>query len=329
MLLTFEGRDYELRPGESVLEGMARHGVGLPSACRAGSCQACLVRAVRGDPGPDAHRGLKETWRECGYFLACVARPASDLTVAQPGSDVFTPATLSALHWLVPGVLRVRLRPERPIGFRGGQHLTLSRGDGVTRSYSVANLPAEAERVGLEFHVRVYPGGAMSEWLARARPGARLRIGAPAGECFYTPGNPGRTLLLAGTGTGIGPLMAIAKDALARHHAGPIVLIHGAARPAGLYLGTRCPDLETGCPPGSQQAITTAKVSWQTCVLSDGADIEEVVNREYAALGDRTRTAKAYLCGGSGSVTRMRRALFMAGMSLADIHADQFTAAAS
>ena len=48
MQLTFEGRAYDLRPGESVLDAMARHGVGLPSACRVGSCQACMIRSVSG-----------------------------------------------------------------------------------------------------------------------------------------------------------------------------------------------------------------------------------------------------------------------------------------
>ena len=43
-------------------------------------------------------------------------------------------------------------------------------GDWVIRAYSIANLPAEAARDGLEYHVRVYRGGAMSAWLAGAAP---------------------------------------------------------------------------------------------------------------------------------------------------------------
>src|SRR6266571_761586 len=94
MQLTFGGRAYDLFPGESVLDAMARHGVGIPAACRAGSCQACVVRSVRGDPGPEARRGLKPTWRAAGYFLACLARPLSDLTVALAGERALTLARL-------------------------------------------------------------------------------------------------------------------------------------------------------------------------------------------------------------------------------------------
>ncbi|HUZ52208.1 MAG TPA: 2Fe-2S iron-sulfur cluster binding domain-containing protein [Streptosporangiaceae bacterium] len=319
MQLTFEGRDYELRPGESVLDAMARHGVGLPSACRVGSCQACMIRSVSGDPGPDARRGLKATWLAAGYFLACLARPSSDLTVAEPGDDAHTPARLISARPIGPGVLRVLVRPDHRLDYQPGQHVTLSRAGGITRIYSIVSLPAESARTGIELHVRVYPAGAMSGWLARARPATPLILGSPAGECFYVPGNSAGPLLLAGTGTGIAPLLAVARAALAHHHRGPVVLIHGAARPDGLYLGRQCPPALTA----------EAGLSWRTCLLSDGEDIAAAVTAQLAALTCPPGSVRAYLCGGARSVRRMRRALFMAGMSLADIYADQFVPAGS
>jgi ferredoxin-NADP reductase/ferredoxin len=316
MQLTFEGRDYDLRAGESVLEAMARHGVGLPSACRVGSCQACMVRSVSGDPGPDARRGLKATWLAAGYFLACLARPSCDLTVAEPGDDAHTSARLTGVRPLGPDVLQVLVRPDRRLDYQPGQHVTLSRAGGITRIYSIVSLPAESARTGIELHVRVYPAGAMSGWLARARPGAPVSLGRPAGECFYVPGNSAGPLLLAGTGTGMAPLLAIARAALAGQHPGPVILIHGAAGPDGLYLG------QAGPP-----ALTGPAVYWRTCVRSDGQDIAAAVTAELAALSCPPGRVRAYLCGGPRSVSRMRRALFLAGMSLADIYADQFVPA--
>jgi CDP-4-dehydro-6-deoxyglucose reductase, E3 len=320
MLLTFEGRDYELRPGESVLQGLARHGVGLPSACLAGSCQACLIRSVSGDPGPDARRGLKPTWQAAGYFLACLARPASDLAAAGAGEDTRIAATLACVTPMGPRVLRVRVRPDRPLDYQPGQHVALSTEDGLTRLYSPASLPAESARTGLEFHVRVYQDGAMSQWLARALPGAPLTVGSPGGECFYVPGDPDGPLLLAGTGTGIAPLLAVARTALAGRHRGPVVLIHGAAGQDGLYLGLRRPASLTAA--GARPAP-----SWRTCLRCDGADIAAAVTEELARLRCPAGSVRAYLCGGARSVARMRRALFLAGMSLADIYADQFVPA--
>jgi len=318
VLLTLGGHGYELRAGESVLECLARHGVGLPSTCRAGTCHTCLLRAEYGDPGEAGRGGLKPTLRAGGYFLACLARPVTDLTVAPPAGDVITPATLLGSERPAPHVLVIWLRPLRPVGFRAGQHVTLSR-DGVTRPYSIANLPTEVPRDGLEFHVRLYPGGAMSGWLAAAAPGARLGLGVPAGECFYLPGRPAAPLLLAGTGTGLAPLAAIARDALAAGHCGPVTVLHGAADPGGLYLaeGSVRSRVRDGDP---------ARIRWRTCVLSRGQDIAEEVSQELARLGDPA-PVRAYLCGGARTVARMRRALFMAGMSLQSIQADEFVPA--
>lgn len=315
MRVSFAGRDYDLQPGESVLEGLARHGVRLPSACQAGVCHACLVRAVRGDPGPESVRGLKPTWRARGYFLACVARPRRDLTVAAAGADTLTPAAVRSTRWLGPGVLGVRVVPRRPLSFRPGQHVTLRRPDDVVRAYSIANLPAEARRDGLEFHVRVHDRGTMSCWLARTAPGAPVWLGEPAGECFYLPGDPDGPLLLAGTGTGIAPLLAVARDALAHGHRGPVVVAHGAARPSGLYLG--------GDGPPRCLRDASATLRWRSCALSRGDDIADAVTEELAALGDPAG-CRAYLCGGRRSVARMRKALFLAGMSLRDVALDEF-----
>ena len=228
MRVTLAGQDYELRPGESVLDGMARHGVGLPAACRAGACYACLVRVLHGDPGAASRQGLKDAWRERGYALACLARPASDLTIAYDRDGSATPATLLPGRMIGPQVLLARVRPSRPLAFRPGQHVALGR-DGVARSYSIANLPAEADRDGIAFHVRVYPSGVLSTWLASAEPGTPVSLGAPAGECCYLGTDRDVPMLLAGTGTGIAPLAAVARDALGQGHRGPIVIIHGAA----------------------------------------------------------------------------------------------------
>jgi CDP-4-dehydro-6-deoxyglucose reductase, E3 len=316
--LTYAGTDYLLRPGESVLEGLVRHGVGLPFACRAGACHACLLRAVAGDPGTDGQAGLKPVLAARGYFLACLARPAGDLTVGTAGADAVTPARLTRRRWLSPDVIAVWLTPRRPVSFVAGQHVTLHGPGGVARVYSMANTPGEAAGAGLEFHVRVYPGGTMSGWLARAPAGAAAGIGTPAGDCVCLPADPATPLLLAGTGTGIAPLLSMARDALRRGQRGPVAIIHGAAEPARLYLGDR--------PPLDGGAREAASVRWLACARSRGEEITAAATAELAALGDLAAT-RAFLCGGVGSVRALRRALFMAGLSLRQIHADEFVPA--
>jgi CDP-4-dehydro-6-deoxyglucose reductase, E3 len=123
--LTYAGQYYELTPGESVLEGLARHGVALPAVCQAGACHSCLLRAEAGDPGGAGQRGLKPSLAELGYFLACLARPLSDLAVAA-SREAATDAVPTAREWLSQDIIAVRLRPHRTVSFRAGQHATLA-----------------------------------------------------------------------------------------------------------------------------------------------------------------------------------------------------------
>ncbi len=316
MRLTIGRRDLSLDPGETVLQALGRHGINLPSACRSGICQACLIRAVRGNPGAGSRTGLRDSLADRGFFLACMARPRDDLTVALAGDEVYTPASVQSVVPITDSVLRVWIRPARPLEFRAGQHVTLRRAGGIARVYSIANRPEEAADKGIEMHVRVYPGGAMSGWLARAELGSPVSLGVPAGDCCYLPGDPAAPLLLAGTGTGIAPLLGIARDAVMLGHHGPIALIHGVTHPDARYLSS----LETASPPHG--------VRTRICARSAGEDITEAALQELTGLQEPA-SASAYLCGGPAAVHRTRRALFLAGMSLRRIHADLFSAATS
>ncbi|NOK23451.1 2Fe-2S iron-sulfur cluster-binding protein, partial [Corallococcus carmarthensis] len=226
---------YPLEPGETVLDGLLRQGVHVPHACRAGACQSCLMRATSGPVPEAAQVGLKDTLRARGYFLACACRPQEGTALEVAGaSELRVPARVVDLESLSGDVLAVRLEVETPLDYRAGQYVTVVRADGLARSYSLASLPREGR---LELHVRLVPGGAMSGWFARdVRPGERVHVQGPAGDCFYVPGQPEAPLLLAGTGTGLAPLYGILRDALEEGHTGPIHLFHGALEPRGLYL---------------------------------------------------------------------------------------------
>jgi len=83
--------------------------------------------------------------------------------------------------------------------------------------------------------VKLHSGGVMSQWLrwAEKQP---ITLRGPFGECFYFDNELERPLLLAGTGTGLAPLLGVTRAALAAGHRGPIHLYHGSRTRAGLYL---------------------------------------------------------------------------------------------
>jgi CDP-4-dehydro-6-deoxyglucose reductase len=314
--VSYEARWYPLEAEESVLDGLLRRGVTVPHACKTGVCQSCLMKASGGVVPEKAQVGLKETLKARNYFLACSCRldPGVDLEVAG-GEELRVPARIQALERLGADVLRVRLWPEAPFEYRAGQYLTLLRGDGLARSYSLASLPRED---GLELHVRLLPGGAMSQWLRDdAQPGDAVKLQGPAGDCFYLPGRPEQPLLLLGTGTGLSPLYGIARDALESGHTGPIYLFHGAREAKGLYLVDELRALAERHP----------NLHYRPSVLEgrlgEGVHVGPLDGLVRAEC-PKPVGFRAFLCGNPELVLSLRKKLFLAGLSLKDIHADAF-----
>lgn len=303
----YQGRVYSVHPGESVLDALLRQGVRASHACKAGSCGSCMLRREEGAVPPRAQEGLKDSWKANGYFLACMCHPEGDLSVEAAGADVRIPAVIIALRLLSADVLEVRLRPDAPFEFRAGQYVSLILDDGLSRSYSIASLPAEGE---IALHVRRIANGLMSGWLfEEARPGARVHLQGPSGDCFYIAGRETQPMLLVGTGTGLAPLWGIARDALASGHTGPIHLIHGAVREEGLYL--------------TEALAALAAAHWNFDYipsLLDQGPIDSVLGARFPVLGGW----RGFVCGDPAIVGALRKKLFLAGMAMRDIHADAF-----
>jgi len=314
--LSLSGAVYDAAPEESVLDALLRHGVPVANSCRSGACQSCLMRASTGTVPPAAQQGLKATLVEQGYFLSCVCRPAGDLELADPGG-LDLPATLETLERLTPTVLRARIRTAARLVYRAGQYVTLLRADGLARSYSLASLPDDDT---LELHIRRAPMGRMSGWLFdHARAGEPVTVRGPAGDCFYTPGNPDQPLLLAATGTGLAPLAGICRDALRQGHRGLIRLYHGAVTPDGLYLRDEL----------SALARENPNVEYSPVVLRDGDGLETgAIDGVIARNHPKLTGWRAFVCGDPAIVQKLRKKLFLAGIASREIFADAFVEAA-
>ncbi|HVZ34402.1 MAG TPA: 2Fe-2S iron-sulfur cluster binding domain-containing protein [Polyangiaceae bacterium] len=322
MAIHFEGKEIELLPDETVLEGLERQGWSLPAFCRQGVCQCCMMKAKSGPVPAAAQKGLKDGQRLQSLFLACVCRPTPDqrLELERFGSSQEFTSRVERVERLTEQVLRVSL--ALPSGFvhRAGQYLQLVRpSDGLMRPYSIASLPGEA----LELHVALMRGGAMSGWL-RSAAGEPVTLRGPFGDCFYFDGEPERPLCLAGNGTGLAPLLGVLRAALSAGHRGPLRLYHGSLRPEGLYLWQELCALAQQAPqlkligsllegtPGSDtspaERCALRLMGLDQAVLEDGVHAEE----------------RVYLCGNPDLVRKLQRKLYLAGVPLARIHADPF-----
>jgi NAD(P)H-flavin reductase/ferredoxin len=315
----YEDRQYTLLPGETVLDGLLRQGVNVPNSCRAGACQSCLMRDAAGKPPAAAQQGLKESLKAQGYFLACQCKPQADLNVIDADEAVTRAAAkVREISMLSADVARVRLECKSTFDYRPGQFIHLVRADGLSRSYSLASQgPRDAF---LELHVRKIPGGSMSNWIhEELSAGDRVEVRGPAGDCFYIPGRPEQPLLLAGTGTGLAPLYALALDALHQGHTGPIRLYHGALNPAGLYMVRELTELCKSHP----------NLTYIPCVLSAADDHDPALrigNLEHIVLSDIANFAqcRVFLCGHPDLVQSLRKKVFLAGAKRKEIYSDAF-----
>jgi NAD(P)H-flavin reductase/ferredoxin len=315
----FEGRSWAVAPGSTVLDALLAGGVDAASSCRAGVCGSCMMRATEGTLPEAAQRGLKDSWKAQGYFLPCVCVPDGDLTISRVGADARCGASVAELNRLSADVMGVRLLCDSDFAFRAGQYVTILRDGRLARSYSIACLP---DGRSIELHVRLIPGGKMSGWLHEAaRPGDRVEILGPSGDCFYVPGNEDQPLLLAGTGTGLAPLYGILLDALRQGHRGPIRLFHGALHERGLYLTE---ELRRLAAAHSHFEYTPAVLHGTEGAGLEVGPIDSIVARYVPKLAGW----RAFVCGDPAIVALLRRKIFLAGAASRDIHADAFLPAA-
>ena len=125
----------------------------------------------------------------------------------------------------------------RPFRYEPGQFLTFEfdiGGAAVSRCYTMSSTPTRPHLVSIT--VKRVPGGEVSEWLHRTvRPGTRLRTAGFTGGFTCTAHPAPRALYLSG-GSGVTPLMSMARahDDLASD--ADIVFLHAARTPADIIF---------------------------------------------------------------------------------------------
>lgn len=315
--IKYQGKTYNCRQGESVLEAFLRQGVNLPFSCRSGVCQVCLQRATAGELPEGAQKGLKDSLAAKNYFLPCVCRPEQDLEFAPPSEDdLYFSALVAEKELLARDIYRIRLEPALQMNYQAGQFINLRRPDGISRSYSLASVPGEDYY--LELHIKRMQNGAMSNWLIdELEVGSEIEIQGPNGNCFYAARDPEQSMLLIATGTGLAPLVGVVRTALAAGHAGHVYLYHGSSRQDGLYLVDELRAL----------AEKTPNFHYVPCVSREPATCGFQQCRAHAlafAIHGSLTGWHVHLAGNPDMVEEARASALQAGAAADDILADPF-----
>ena len=275
------------------------------------------MRAVKGSPTEASQKGLKETLVTQNYFLACSCIPQEDMEIVLPDTQLLRKTTTVVEKTMLnDDVLRLRLAKPDEYDYRAGQYTTVFKDKTHGRSYSLASVPELDDY--LEFHIKLFPGGMISQWLHNdVNAGITLTISEAIGNCIYLDKNQQQPMVLIGTGTGLSPLYGILRDALNRGHQGEIRLYHGVRAKEDLYLHNTLLTL----------AEQHSNVSYHPCVSRENAQPPVLEGRASdIAVKDINDFSgwSVYLCGNPDMVNATKRSAFLAGASLQDIYADPF-----
>ncbi len=315
--ITIGESTFSCQPNETVLETLLRENIKVPHGCRQGLCQACQMRSLDNSPPTSSQVGLKDTLQKQHYFLACLCHPEQDMTVALPNQQgASIEARVVSKQLLSPDIVQLILEYQSPFSFFAGQFVNLKRPDGLTRSYSIANIPL-AKNI-LEFHIRRLPNGQFSSWVYdEVALDAQLSISEAQGACHYLPGRAEQPLMLVGTGSGLAPLYGIIADALAQDHSGPIHLFHGSRDINGLYFIDEMRKL----------AAEFDNFHYTPCLSGEDIDSEYLRGRADDLALSSTETLsgwRVFLCGHPEMINQAKKTAFMKGASINDIYTDAF-----
>lgn len=298
-------RRWHVASGSNLLDALNLAGLNVPFSCRAGSCHACLVRCLQGEPADARPDALDAGRRLQGWRLACQCSVVDDLAVAvyDPEREG-QPAQVVAADWLGNEILRLRLQSERPFRYRAGQHVLLWNAAGIARPYSLASLPGDDP--WLEFHLDCRLPGVFANHARSLKVGDQLRLGQRHdGALHYEADWQARPLLLLAAGTGLAPLLSVLREALRQAHSGPIRLLHV--------------DGQRSYASESLEALAG---------LHSHLQVEQVERSAAGALLQSLRIASrqeiALICGGSVFVEAWAKRLFMAGLPRGQVLSDTF-----
>jgi ring-1,2-phenylacetyl-CoA epoxidase subunit PaaE len=211
-----------------------------------------------------------------------------------------------SLALAVPPALREAFR------FRPGQYLTLRAdigGEECRRSYSIASGLDEAE---LRVAVKKVKGGRFSTFANDVlRPGSRLDVMPPEGRFVADLERPGHLVLFA-AGSGITPVISIARSALAGSPAARVTLFYGNRTTGSIMFRTALEDLKDRHLGRLSVFHVLSRESQDIDILNGRLDAAKI------SLLARTMAAPDtvdgyFLCGPYGMVEEGRAALLAAG----------------
>jgi len=230
-----------------------------------------------------------------------------------------TPGSVS-IGFAVPEELRSEF------AFTPGQYLTLRAsidGEDLRRSYSICSAADEAL---LRIGVKKVDGGALSAFANENwKPGDVVEVMPPEGRFTLRAGAPGRHVLGIAAGSGITPILSIAKSLLASDASARFTLVYGNQTSNSVMFAEEIEDLKDRCL-GRFTVIHVLSREAQDVELLHGRIDAKRIQALARGVIDLATVDEAFLCGPEAMIAEARTALGALGLSEDRIRAELFTA---
>lgn len=241
----------DLKSGSNLLDAAIAQGLPVPYNCRVGACKTCQIKVLEGQAKSLIEREYVFNREEiaAGMYLACQTRVESDLLIDWPQllettSTQKQSAVLQHIEAMTPRIYRIQLRLSKAASWTAGQFAQiLPQGLHLEpRCYSMV-FGAQDQSL-ISFDITLYPGGAVSSWLAdTANLGKSVQIELPFGEFAQHLSSEAAAqspLLCIAGGSGVGSISGIIASHAQRQRqpndeVAPVVLVVGARQRTDIY----------------------------------------------------------------------------------------------
>lgn len=212
--------------------------------------------------------------------------------------------------------------------YRAGQHLTLRTeigGEEVRRNYSLCTSPHEG---ALKVTVKQIAGGAFSNWVANhLKPGDRLDVMPPHGSFTvdFDPVATRRYVAFAG-GSGITPIMSLARTALAEEPSSRFTLFYGNRDASSIIFLDALAELKDRYLGRFELFHLLSDEEGDVELLNGMLDRETCEQVIVAFVPDVAEVDAFFICGPGPMMDAAEAALLDAGLPADRIHIERFTA---
>ncbi len=206
--------------------------------------------------------------------------------------------------------------------YQVGQFVTIEEdiaGEWVRRQYSLSSVPGLDP--GLRITVKKVPGGRMSTWLVNTvKVGDVLEVAAPRGR-LYVPSDESRNYLFVAAGSGIAPLIAIARHVLGANSGNRVTVAYGNRSVETIILRAEVDSIVESSHAIVEHVLSRPGPGWSGAT---GHVDPEYLSRRWEAWNRSALPVAAFLCGPEEFMTAAEKFLLERGIAINDIRSESF-----